>query len=42
MGDAAAYTYVAMAEAIEHSGLNEEQVSNPRTGLIAGIGENVY
>ena len=38
MGDAAAYTYVAMAEAIEHSGLSEEQVSNPRTGLIAGIG----
>ena len=38
MGDAAAYTYVAMAEAIEHAGLSEEQVSNPRTGLIAGIG----
>ncbi|QEM80477.1 beta-ketoacyl-ACP synthase I [Halomonas binhaiensis] len=38
MGDAAAYAYVAMAQAIEDSGLSPEQVSNERTGLIAGSG----
>ena len=38
MGDAAAYAYVSMAQAIEDSGLTEEQVSNERTGLIAGSG----
>ncbi len=38
MGDAAAYSYVAMKQAIEDSGLTEEQVSNPRTGLIIGSG----
>ncbi len=38
MGDAAAYTYIAMKQAIEDSGLSEEQVSNPRTGLIVGSG----
>ncbi|WP_172117741.1 beta-ketoacyl-ACP synthase I [Halomonas hibernica] len=38
MGDAAAYAYVSMAQAIEDSGLSEEQVSNERTGLIAGSG----
>ena len=38
MGDAAAYSYIAMAQAIEDSGLNEEQVSNPRTGLVVGSG----
>lgn len=38
MGDAAAYAYLAMQQAIEDSGLTEEQVSNPRTGLIAGSG----
>ena len=38
MGDAAAYAYVAMQNAIADSGLNDEQVSNERTGLIAGSG----
>lgn len=38
MGDAAAYTYVAMQNAIADAGLNEEQVSNVRTGLVAGSG----
>jgi 3-oxoacyl-[acyl-carrier-protein] synthase-1 len=38
MGDAAAFAYVAMQKAIEDAGLNEDQVSNPRTGLIAGSG----
>lgn len=38
MGDAAAYAYVSMQQAIEDSGLTPEQVSNPRTGLIAGSG----
>jgi len=38
MGDAAAYSYIAMQQAIADSGLNEEQVSNTRTGLIMGSG----
>jgi 3-oxoacyl-[acyl-carrier-protein] synthase-1 len=38
MGDAASYAYIAMQKAIEDAGLDEEQVSNPRTGLIAGSG----
>ncbi|WP_313334051.1 beta-ketoacyl synthase N-terminal-like domain-containing protein, partial [Pseudomonas oryzihabitans] len=38
VGDAAAYAYLAMEQAIKDSGLSEEQVSNPRTGLIAGSG----
>lgn len=38
MGDAAAYTYIAMNEAIADSGLSEDQVSNERTGLIVGSG----
>ena len=38
MGDAATYAYVSMQQAIEDSGLSEEQVSNIRTGLIAGSG----
>lgn len=38
MGDAAAYAYVSMAQAIEDSGLSAEQISNERTGLIAGSG----
>ena len=38
MGDAAAYAYVSMAQAIEDAGLSEAQVSNERTGLIAGSG----
>ena len=38
MGDAAAYTYLAMQEAIADSGLSEGDVSNPRAGIIAGSG----
>jgi len=38
MGDAAAYTYLAMQEAIADSGLSESDVSNPRAGIIAGSG----
>ncbi|MGJ4802868.1 beta-ketoacyl-ACP synthase I [Luteimonas sp. SDU82] len=38
MGDAAAYAYIALRDAIAQSGLGEEQVSNPRTGLIMGSG----
>ena len=38
MGDAAAYAYIAMAQAIEDAGLTEEQYSSPRVGLIAGSG----
>jgi 3-oxoacyl-[acyl-carrier-protein] synthase-1 len=38
MGDAAAYAYISMQQAIEDAGLSEEQVSNTRTGLIMGSG----
>lgn len=38
MGDAAAYAYVSMQQAIADSGLSEEQVSNERTGIIMGSG----
>lgn len=38
MGNAAAYTFVAMQNAIADAGLSEEQVSNVRTGLVAGSG----
>ena len=38
MGNAAAYAYIALQEAIEMAGLSEEQVSNPRTGIVAGSG----
>lgn len=38
MGNAAAYSYISMDQAIKDAGLTEEQVSNVRTGLIAGSG----
>ena len=38
MGDAAAFAYLAMKEAIEVSGLSEDQISNPGVGLISGSG----
>ena len=38
MGDAASYAYVSMQSAIDDAGLSDEQVSNVRTGLIAGSG----
>ena len=38
MGDAAAFAYLSMQQAIADAGLTEEQVSNVRTGLVAGSG----
>ena len=38
MGPAAAYSYIALQEAITQSGLTPEQVSNLRTGIVAGSG----
>jgi len=38
MGNAAAYTYIAMREALADAGLQEDQISDPRIGLIAGSG----
>lgn len=38
MGDAAAYNYIAMREAIADAQLPDALVSNPRTGLLAGSG----
>lgn len=38
MGDAAAFAYLSMEQAIADSGLDESMVSNERTGLVAGSG----
>jgi 3-oxoacyl-[acyl-carrier-protein] synthase I len=38
MGDGAAFNYIAMQQAIDDSGLTDEEVSNDRTGLIMGSG----
>ena len=38
MGNAAAYSYVAMRDAIADAGLDDAQVRGDRTGLIAGSG----
>ncbi|HRH87069.1 MAG TPA: beta-ketoacyl-ACP synthase I [Rubrivivax sp.] len=38
MGDAAAYAWLSMKQAIEQSRLSLEQISHPRTGLVAGSG----
>ena len=38
MGPTAAYAYLSMEQAIADSGLTEAEVSNERTGLIAGSG----
>ena len=38
MGDAAAYAYIAMQQAIDDAKLPPEQVSNFRTGIVAGSG----
>jgi 3-oxoacyl-[acyl-carrier-protein] synthase-1 len=38
MGDAAAWSFIAMQEAIADAGLDESDVSNDRTGIIAGSG----
>ncbi|MBX9755396.1 MAG: beta-ketoacyl-ACP synthase I, partial [Pseudomonadaceae bacterium] len=38
MGDAAAFAYLAMEQAVKDAGLTAEEVSNPRIGLVAGSG----
>ncbi len=38
MGDAAAYNYIAMQQAINDAGLTASEISNPNTGLIVGSG----
>ena len=38
MGATAAYAYLAMEQAVADSGLTEAEVSNERTGLVAGSG----
>ncbi len=38
MGDAAAFSYISMQQAIDHAGLDDSQVSNIRTGIIMGSG----
>lgn len=38
MGDGAAFNYIAMQQAITDSGLEEQEVSNFRTGLVMGSG----
>jgi 3-oxoacyl-[acyl-carrier-protein] synthase-1 len=38
MGDAAAFAAASLRQAVTDSGLNEDQISHPRTGVIAGTG----
>ena len=38
MGDAAGYAYLSLQQAIAQAGLSEAQISNPRTGIVAGSG----
>lgn len=38
MGPGAAYAHIAMSQAIADAGLDDETISNPRTGLVAGSG----
>ncbi len=38
MGDAAAYAYLAMQQAMQDAGLSDEQISHPRVGLVVGSG----
>ena len=38
MGDAAGYAYLSLQQAIAHAGLSDAEVSNPRTGIVAGSG----
>ena len=38
MGDAAGYAYLSLQQAIAQARLTEEQVSHPRTGIVAGSG----
>lgn len=38
MGDAAAFSYIALKEALVDSGLEPDDISNERTGIVAGSG----
>jgi 3-oxoacyl-[acyl-carrier-protein] synthase-1 len=38
MGDAAAFNYIAMKEALADAGLSEDEISDPRIGIIVGSG----
>jgi 3-oxoacyl-[acyl-carrier-protein] synthase I len=38
MGDSAAYTHLAMEQAVADSGLSEDLISNIRTGIVVGSG----
>jgi 3-oxoacyl-[acyl-carrier-protein] synthase I len=38
MGDASAYSYIAMQQAVIDAGLSADQVSNERAGIVAGSG----
>ena len=38
MGNAAAFSYISMEEALRDSGLEQSDITNPRTGLIVGSG----
>ena len=38
MGPGAAYAFLSMEQAIAYAGLEESDISNPRTGLVAGSG----
>ncbi|RUO32229.1 beta-ketoacyl-[acyl-carrier-protein] synthase I [Aliidiomarina sedimenti] len=38
MGDAAAYAYIALEQALADAGLSDEEISNERTGLVVGSG----
>jgi len=38
MGDAAAFSYIALLEAVQDAGLEESEISNVRTGIVAGSG----
>ena len=38
MGDAAAFSYIAMQQAIEDAGLDLEEIKSPQVGLITGSG----
>jgi 3-oxoacyl-[acyl-carrier-protein] synthase-1 len=38
MGDSSAYAYLSLQQAIADAGLSDEQVSNLRTGIVAGSG----
>ncbi len=38
MGDGAAYAFIALADAIADAGLEKKEISNERTGIVAGSG----